>query len=111
LQNTLIYPIAWSPDGTSLAFASTVNGSDLTSGQDVYMIGSDGRGLQKVYHSSFASIAEIVFSPDGKFLLLQDDDAAGRHIFTIDLSTLEQRMLQAPNLPLDWWWLVPSWRR
>jgi len=108
-RSVSIYPIVWSPDGTKLAFARTTN--DLTSGQDVYIIGRDGRDLQQVYHSNFASIAELVFSADGKYLLLQDDDATGRHIFIIDLSTLEQHMLQIPNLPLDWWWLAPSWRR
>jgi Tol biopolymer transport system component len=110
-QNTSIYPIVWSPDGTGLAFVSLTNGRDPASGQDVYIIESDGRGLQQVYHSPSASIAEIVFSPDGKHLLFQDDDAAGRHIFVVDLATLEQHKLQVPNLPLDWWWLTPSWQR
>jgi WD40 repeat protein len=108
-QNASIYPIVWSPDGAYLAFAKAT--SDLTSGQDVYVIGSDGRNLQQIYHSRYASIWQIVFSPDGKHLLLQDDDATGRHIFIVDLSTLAQHMLQVPNLPLDWWWLAPSWRR
>lgn len=110
-QNTSIYPIVWSPDGTQLAFVTLTNGRDPSSGQDVYVIGSDGRGLQQVYHSSLSSIADVVFSPDGKHLLFQDDDAAGRHIFVVDLSTLQQHKLLVPNLPLDWWWLVPSWRR
>jgi Tol biopolymer transport system component len=110
-QNTSIYPIIWSPDGARLAFVTLTNGRDPTSGQDVYMIGSNGRGLQQVYHSPSASIAEIIFSLNGKYLLFQDDDAAGRHIFVIDLSTLEQHKLLVPNLPLDWWWLAPSWRR
>jgi Tol biopolymer transport system component len=109
-QNTSIYPIVWSPDGARLAFVALTNASDPTGGQDVFIIGSDGRELQQVYHSSLASIAEIVFSPDGNYLLFQDDDAAGRHIFVVDLSTLEQHKLQVPNLPLDWWWLAPSWR-
>ena len=108
-QNVSIYPIEWSPDGAYLAFATTTN--DLASGQDVYIIGRDGRDLQQVYHSNSASVAEILFSPDGKYLLLQDDDATGRHIFVVELSTLEQHMLQVPHLPLDWWWLAPSWRR
>jgi hypothetical protein len=57
-----------------------------------------------------ASIAEVVFSPDGMYLLFQDDDTVGRHIFVVDLSTLEQRKLQVPNLSMEWWWLAPSWR-
>jgi Tol biopolymer transport system component len=109
-QNTSLYPITWSPDGTRLAFAA-MTGGDPDNGQNIYIIGSDGRGLQQVYQSRFASVAQINFSPDGNYLLLQDDDAAGRHIFIVDLATLEQHMLQVPNLPLDWWWLAPSWSR
>jgi hypothetical protein len=104
-----IYPIVWSPDGVSLAFARMTG--HPAEGQDIYVIGQDGRNLQQVYHSNSATINHLVFSPDGKHLLFQDDDAAGRHIFIIDLSTLEQRMLQAPDLPLDRWWLMPSWRK
>jgi Tol biopolymer transport system component len=109
-RNTSIYPIVWSPDGTRLAFVALTNASDPASGQEVMIIGSDGRELQNVYHSSTASINGLSFSPDGKYLLLQDDDAAGRHIFVVDLSTLQHHQLQVPNLPLDWWWLAPSWR-
>ena len=108
LQNASIYPIVWSPDGKSLAFASmTGNPAD---GQNVYVVNPGANSLQQVYRSSSATINHLAFSPDGKHLLFQDDDAAGRHIFVIDLATLEQRMLQVPNLPLDWWWLMPSWR-
>jgi uncharacterized protein YcbX len=31
LSKYLIYPITWSPDGTALAFASTMNDRDLNS--------------------------------------------------------------------------------
>ncbi|MGZ9166050.1 MAG: TolB family protein, partial [Anaerolineales bacterium] len=110
IQKTSIYPIVWSLDSARLAFVTLTNGNDPTSGQDVYIVGSEGRGLQQVYHSSSASIAEIVFSSHGNYLLFRDDDAVGRHIFVVDLSTLEQHKLQVPSLPLDWWWLAPSWR-
>ena len=108
-QSSSIYPIIWSPDGMQIAFARLA-GFDSMSGQDVYVIGQDGRNLQQIYHSDFGSIAAIAFSPDGQHLLIQDDDATGRHIYVADLSTLETRLLQAPSLPLDWWWLAPSWQ-
>jgi len=108
-QSSSIYPIIWSPDGMQIAFARLA-GLDSMSGQDVYIIGQDGRNLQQIYHSDFGSIATIVFSPDGQHLLIQDDDSTGRHIYVINLSTLETRLLQAPGLPLDWWWLAPSWQ-
>ncbi len=103
-----IYPIIWSPDDMQIAFAHMA--SEPINGQDVYIIGRDGRNLQQVYHSAFGSLATVAFSPDGQHLLIQDDDATGRHIYVINLSTLETNMLQAPGLPLDWWWLAPSWR-
>lgn len=106
-EHKTLYPIVWSPDGSSLAFASL--GSDPAGGQDVYVIDQDGRNLQQVYHSNFAGINNLIFFPDGKYLLFQDDDATGRHIFIVDLSNFDQHMLQVPNLSLDWWWLLPSW--
>jgi WD40 repeat protein len=102
-----IYPILWSQDSTQVAFAEIA--SEPGNGQDVYVIGRDGSNLQQVYRSTAGSITTIAFSPDGLHLLVQDDDATGRHIYAVDLSTLEAHLLQAPGLPLDWWWLAPSW--
>ena len=107
---TSIYPIVWSPGGAQLAFAALTNGADPANGQDVYIIGRDGQNIQQVYHSEFAGINELHFSPDGKFLLFQNEDAVGRHIFVVDLSTREQHKLQISNLPMDSWWFAPSWR-
>jgi Tol biopolymer transport system component len=104
-----IYPLEWSPDGTRLAFAKITN--DPAQGQDVYIIDSDGRNLQQVYHSQAAEVDSLHFSPDGRYLLFKDYDATSRHLFVIDLSTMEKHMLMVPNLSLDWWWMAPSWQR
>jgi Tol biopolymer transport system component len=82
----------------------------LEDGQDVYVIERNGLNLQQVYHSRSGSVTDISFSPDGNHLLLSDHDATGQHLFVIDLETLEPKLLQIPNLPLDWWWMFPSWR-
>jgi Tol biopolymer transport system component len=105
-QNTSIYPIVWSPDGAGLAFVTLTNGRDPTSGQDVYIIKATVRTSRCI--SSLPVSLKLSFR-DGT--LFQDDDAAGRHIFVVDLSTLEQHKLLVPNLQSDWWWLVPSWRK
>jgi Tol biopolymer transport system component len=107
-EKSSFYPIVWSRDGTQLAFAKLTN--DLAMGQDVYIVAKDGTNLRQVYRSTASSITEIVFSPDGKYLLIQDDDATGRHLFVVDLGTMEKHMVQVPNLPLNWWVLAPSWQ-
>jgi WD40 repeat protein len=107
-QGGSIYPIVWSPDGMQIAF--TKMDSEPSNGQDVYIIGRDGRNLQQVYHAGYGSINTLAFSPDGQYLLFPDMDSTGQHIYVVDLSTLETNMLRAPGLPLDWWWLAPSWR-
>jgi hypothetical protein len=56
-------------------------------------------------------ITLLLYSLDGRYLFFEDDDATGRHLFVIDLSTMEKHMLMVPNLPLDWWQMAPSWRR
>jgi WD40 repeat protein len=108
-QNASIYPIVWSADSARIAF-TTMRSSDPNGGQDVYIIGRDGQDMQQVYRSELGRISTIAFSPDGHYLLVQDDDVSGRHIFVVNLSNLEIELLQAANLPLDWWWLAPSWR-
>lgn len=108
-EKSSLYPIVWSPDGSQLAFVKMTR--DLSEGQDLYLVNRDGSNFQQVYHSSASSITEIIFSPDGRFILLQDDDATGRHLFVVDLNTMEKHMVQLPNLPLDWWVLAPSWRK
>jgi WD40 repeat protein len=108
-EQASLYPIVWSPDGTQLAFVKTTN--DLAAGQDLYTIQSDGKNLQQVYHSNAGGITDVKYSPDGRFLLIPDDDATGRHLFVVDLSTMEAHLIQLPNIPLDWWVLAPSWKK
>jgi Tol biopolymer transport system component len=104
-----IYPVVWSPDGKQLAFVKMTN--DLAGSQELYTIGVDGHNLQQVYHSDMAGMISLGYSPDGRYLLFEDSDATGRHLFVIDLSTMEKHMLTVPNIPLDWWWMAPSWQR
>ena len=105
-----VYPIVWSPDDSRMAFAYLTGympGSTPTA--DVYMMDRNGRGLKQIYRG--ATVGALIFSPDGKFLLISETDrATGAQLLIVDLETLEQRMIQAPGLTLDSDWVMPSWR-
>ncbi len=55
--------LAWSPDGTMLAFTSDVNVGDL------YLVNADGTGLTKLFHRNQLTYGPI-WSPDGMRLLM-----------------------------------------
>ncbi len=97
--------VVWDSSSGQIAFSHTADSPD---NQNVYVVKPDGTGMKQVYTGT--SIAELAFSPDGRTLLVQAGDATGEHIFVVDLETLQQRLLQAPNLQLDWRWLAPSWQ-
>jgi Tol biopolymer transport system component len=104
-----LYPIIWSPDNKQLAFAYYTEITQSTPTADVYIINRDGKGLKQVYRG--VTIGSILFSPDGKFLLINETSSpTGGHLFIVNLDTLEQRIIQASGLSLDSDWVMPSWR-
>lgn len=94
--------LSWSPDGKQLGF---VHRTDTAS--SLYLIDNDGRNLRQVYMS--AAEPQFVFSPDGEYLLVQTIDGTGEHLYAINLSTLEPFLVQAPGIPLNESWLLPTW--
>ncbi len=94
--------LAWSPDGAQLGFSHR---TDSTS--SVYVIDSDGRNLRQLPIS--ATDTQFVFSPDGKYILIQTIDGTGEHLYAIDLSTLQSHLVQAPGIPLNESWMLPTW--
>lgn len=97
-----ILNLTWSPDGTQIGFVHLTD--DASS---VYVIGSDGRGLRQAYVSK--TDAHFVFSPDGKYLLVQTIDGTGEHLYAVDLSTLQARLVQVPGVALNESWMWPGW--
>jgi Tol biopolymer transport system component len=100
-----LYPIVWSPNSQWVAF-NHYNG--LVEGT-VYAAKRDGSVLFPVYKGS--TIGRLLFSPNGKYLLVEETTSStGGHLFTINLATLEAKMLQAPGLSTDYDWYAPSWK-
>ncbi len=96
--------LSWSRSGTQLAF---IHQTDSTS--TIYVIDSDGRNLRQVYMS--ATDSQFVFSPDGKYLLVQTIDGTGEHLYIIDLVTLQPYLVQVPGIPLNESWMLPTWKK
>jgi dipeptidyl aminopeptidase/acylaminoacyl peptidase len=99
-----VMSLTWSPEGTQLAFSHR---TDTTS--SVYVIDSDGRNLRQVYMST--TDTQFVFSPNGKYILVQTIDGTGEHLYSVDLSSLQSRLVQAPGIALNEAWMLPSWNK
>ena len=67
----------WSPDGQQIAFLSRRDGHG-----EIYVIGADGRGLEKVTHDIVPK-ADPSFSPDGRRIAYWGEDAGFRHIYVV----------------------------
>ncbi len=104
-----IYPIVWSPDSSLIAFVYYSAFTNGAPSAEVYVVSRDGSKISSVYKG--ATIGRLVFSPNGKYLLVEETtSASGGHLFIVNLATLEQKMLQAPGLSTDYDWYAPSWR-
>ena len=105
-----LFPIVWSPDNRLVAFVYYSESAQGAQIADVYVIDRDGKRLKQVYKGSV--IGEILFSPDGRYLLVNDTASpTGGRLFVVNLETLAQRLIQSPGLTLDADWILPSWRK
>jgi len=99
-----IVNLTWSRDGHALAF---VHMTDTAA--SLYVIDSDGRNLRQAYNSNDTAL-QFVFSPDGLYLLVQTLDGTGQHLYAVELSTLQYRLVQVPGINLNEAWSYPAWR-
>jgi Tol biopolymer transport system component len=105
-----LYPIVWSPDNRQLAFAYYTEITQGAQSADVYVIDRDGNVLKQVYKG--VTVGVILFSPDGKYLLINEASSpTGGRLFIVNMDTLQQRIIQSPGLNLDSDWFMPSWRK
>jgi Tol biopolymer transport system component len=70
-----VLSVAWSPDGSRIAF---VDGSQLADGSDgavgeLYVVDSDGSDLRRVAPAFTGLAFEVVWSPDGKRIAFEDE--------------------------------------
>ncbi len=104
-----LYPIVWSPNSQWIAFNYYSSFSAGVPSAEVFVVSRDGSKLSSVYKG--ATVGRLVFSPNGKYLLVEETTSAtGGHLFLVNLATLEQKILQAPGLSTDYDWYAPSWR-
>lgn len=105
-----LYPIVWSPDSSKIAFAYYTEITQGTQTSDIYVIDRDGGTMQQVYRGT--TVGAVLFSPDGRYILVNETSSStGGRLFTVNLETFEQRILQSPGLMLDSDWYMPSWRK
>lgn len=104
-----LYPYIWSPDSRLIAFNYSTSSTNGEPSAEVFVVSRDGRILTSAYTG--ATVGRLVFSPNGKYLLVEETtSASGGHLFVVDLATMEQKILQAPGLSTDYDWYAPSWR-
>ncbi len=104
-----IYPLIWSPDSNLIAFNYYRGFSSGEPTAEVYVVTRAGGNQSLVYKGK--TVGRLLFSPNGKYLLVEETNSiSGGHLFSVNLATLEQKILQAPGLSTDYDWYAPSWK-
>ena len=67
----------WSPDGQRIAFISRRDG-----GSEIYVIGADGQGLERVTHDFLGGLSPS-FSPDGRRIASDASHEGFHHIYVM----------------------------
>ncbi len=91
--------VTWSPDGTRLAF-----GAEREGNWDVYTIGRDGSGLQRLTTNE-ATDGQPAFSPDGQRIAFASERDGNREIYTMAADGSRHRRLTddpADDYNPDW---------
>ena len=92
---------SWSPDGAEIAFVSL---KDDGRNNEIYVIGADGQGRERVTHD-LVSKQSPSFSPDGRRIAYMAHHEGFSHIFVVDS---DGRNLQRLTHNEDNYW-DPAW--
>ncbi len=76
------YSLDWSPDGSKIAFTAAPNGPQVSDGA-VYVINSDGSGLQQLTNLTFLEF-DVAWSPDGAKIVFAHSSGGPVNIFIMN---------------------------
>lgn len=93
LDTLLLAPLSWRPDGAEVAFSGLLT---------IVLVQADGTGTRQ---PNVASAESPVFAPDGHTIAFEREDGEEGAIWTIDLTSGEQRQLTPTRRGL---WYIPS---
>ena len=91
------YP-SWSPDGGTIAFASTRGAAGGVLKAELYALNADGTGLRRVTTSG-GSVSTYSWSPDGRSLAYQRVRAGQSEIFAVSSDGTSSRRLATGYWP------------
>ncbi len=91
------YDPAWSPLGNQLAFVSTESGND-----DIYVIGSDGKGQKRLTFNEWEWDKHPSWSPDGRRIVFWSNQDTGRRQLWIMNADGSGRRLLLSSPANDW---------
>ncbi len=97
--------MAWSPDGTQIAFARKVAGAD-----GVFVVPALGGAERRIARAAFTNDAfmQLAWSPDARAIAYGSFDGSGSHVIHIvNVATLEDAAL--PDAPECWNAGLPAW--
>lgn len=93
---TLLGSLAWSPDGSRLAYLTDAAGTGYTA---LNIVNADGSGQQAVNGASGASLSLATWSPDGQRIAFVQTAAASQSVWDYNVTQRQGRELSASAEP------------
>ena len=84
-------PIAWSPDGTQLAFARRTRAKNGSLLNDLFLVSNSGKKTKRLTRGRRAISPS--FSPDGQHIAFIGSEAGTANVFLLDLATQKETQL------------------